>query len=80
MKKQIIRSRHAEAPNKKRELTLGVDSSKVSILEERDEVGLGSLLESHDGGRLEAQVRLYAQYSISMVALESIHLKGSNRP
>ena len=38
---------------------LGVDGSEVRVLEERDEVGLGGLLERHDGGRLEAQVGLY---------------------
>ncbi len=40
--------------------TLGVDGSQVGVLEEGDEVGLGSLLERHDGGRLEAQVRLHS--------------------
>ena len=38
--------------------TLGVDGAQVGVLEERDEVGLGSLLEGHDGGRLEPQVGL----------------------
>jgi hypothetical protein len=38
--------------------TLGVDSSQVGVLEERDEVCLGSLLQSHDGGGLEAEVSL----------------------
>lgn len=37
---------------------LGVDGGQVGVLEERDEVGLGSLLEGHDGGRLEPQVGL----------------------
>ena len=37
---------------------LGVDGREVGVLEERDEVGLGSLLEGHDGGRLEAEVGL----------------------
>jgi hypothetical protein len=37
---------------------LGVDGSQVGVLEERDEVGLGGLLEGHDGRRLEAEVRL----------------------
>jgi hypothetical protein len=35
-----------------------VDSGKVGILKERDEVSLGRLLECHNGGRLEAQVGL----------------------
>ena len=38
--------------------TLGVDGSQVGVLEERDEVGLSSLLESHDGGRLETEIGL----------------------
>lgn len=38
--------------------TLGVDGAKVGIFEERDEVSLDGLLESTDGGRLEAEVRL----------------------
>ena len=38
--------------------TLGGDGSQVGVLEERDEVRLSSLLEGHDGGRLEAQIRL----------------------
>jgi hypothetical protein len=38
--------------------TLGVDSAQVGILEEGDEVSLDGLLESTDGGRLEAQVGL----------------------
>jgi hypothetical protein len=38
--------------------TLGVDGGEVGVLEEGDEVGLGSLLEGHDGRRLEAEVGL----------------------
>ena len=38
---------------------LGVNGSQVGVLEERDEVRLGSLLERHDGRRLEAEVGLY---------------------
>jgi histone H3 len=38
--------------------TLGVDGAQVGILEERDEVGLDGLLESTNGGGLEAEVRL----------------------
>ena len=36
----------------------GVDGAEVGVLEETDEVGLRSLLEGHDGGRLEPQVSL----------------------
>ena len=35
-----------------------MDGSQVSILEQGDEVSLGGLLESHDGGGLEAQIGL----------------------
>lgn len=38
--------------------TLGVDGAQVSVLEERDEVGLDRLLEGTDGGGLEAEVAL----------------------
>ena len=38
--------------------TLGVDGAQVGVLEERDEVGLDGLLESTDGGGLEAEVAL----------------------
>lgn len=38
--------------------TLGVDGAKVGVLEERDKVGFDGLLESTDGRRLEAEIRL----------------------
>jgi len=38
--------------------TLGMDGAKVGVLEERDEVGLHGLLESTNGRRLKAKVRL----------------------
>lgn len=38
--------------------TLGVDSAKVGVLEEGDEVGLNRLLEGTDGRALEAEVGL----------------------
>jgi hypothetical protein len=38
--------------------TLGVDGAKVGVLEEGDEVRLDGLLQSTNGGRLEAQVGL----------------------
>merc|ERR1712060_671612 len=37
---------------------LGVDGAQVGVLEETDEVGLGGLLQSEDGGGLEPQVGL----------------------
>ena len=33
-----------------------MDGAEVGVLEERDEVGLDGLLESADGGRLEAEI------------------------
>lgn len=36
--------------------SLGVDSAKVGVLEEGDEISLNGLLESTDGRRLEAEV------------------------
>ena len=38
--------------------TLGVDGAQVGVLKQADEVGLASFLQSHDGGRLEAQISL----------------------
>jgi len=38
--------------------TLGVDGAQVGVLEEGDEVRLDGLLQSTDGGRLEAEVGL----------------------
>ena len=38
--------------------TLGVDGAEVGVLEEGDQVGLYGLLESTDGGGLEAEIGL----------------------
>ena len=38
--------------------TLGVDGAQVGILEQRDKVSLSSLLESHNGRALEAEIVL----------------------
>ena len=38
--------------------TLGVDGAQVGIFEKTNEVSLGSFLQSHNGGRLEAEVGL----------------------
>ena len=38
--------------------TLGVDGAQVGVLEETHQVSLAGLLQSHDGGALEAQVGL----------------------
>jgi len=56
----------ALAPDPSRELDvlwhdghpLGVDSAQVGVLEEADQVGLGSFLESSNGSRLEPEVGL----------------------
>ena len=37
---------------------LGVDVAEVGVLEQPDEVGLGCLLQGHDGGALDAEVGL----------------------
>ena len=50
--------------------TLGVDSAQVGVLEEPDEVGLASLLESHDGGALESQVGLEVLCDLTYQTLE----------
>ena len=38
--------------------TLSVDGTQVSVLEQTDEIGLASLLQSHDGRALEAEISL----------------------
>lgn len=50
--------------------SLGVDGSQVGVLEERDEVRLGSLLESHDGRRLESEIGLEVLGNLSDESLE----------
>jgi histone H3 len=50
--------------------TLGVDGSKVGVLEERDEVSLGRLLEGEDGRRLEAEVGLEVLSNLTNKTLE----------
>lgn len=50
--------------------TLGVDGGQVGVLEEGDEVSLGGLLESHDGGGLEAQVGLEVLSDLTNEPLE----------
>lgn len=52
--------------------TLGVDGSQVGVLEERDEVGLGGLLERHDGRRLEAEVGLEVLSNLTDETLEAV--------
>jgi len=47
-----------------------VDGAQVGVLKERDEVSLNGLLESTDGGRLEAKVRLEVLSDFTDQALE----------
>lgn len=49
---------------------LGVDRAEVGVLEESDEVGLGSLLQCPDGGRLEPEVGLEVLRDLPDQALE----------
>ena len=50
--------------------TLGVDGTKVGILEESNEVGLTSFLESHDGCALETEVSLEVLSDLTDKTLE----------
>jgi len=50
--------------------TLGMDGAQVGILEQADEVCLNRLLESTDGGRLEAEVRLEVLGNLTNQSLE----------
>ena len=49
---------------------LGVDRAQVGVLEEPDKVGLGRLLQGHDGGALEAEVGLEVLGDLADEALE----------
>jgi len=50
--------------------TLGVDSAKVGVLEQRDKVCLNGLLESTDGRRLESKIRLEVLSNLTNETLE----------
>ena len=50
--------------------TLGVDRAQVGVLEEANEVGLGSLLEGEDGRSLESKVALEVLRDLAHEALE----------
>jgi hypothetical protein len=50
--------------------TLGVDGAQVGVLEQTDQVGLASLLQSHNGGGLEAKVGLEVLSDLPHQALE----------
>ena len=47
-----------------------MDGAEVGVLEERDEVGLDGLLESADGGALEAEVALEVLCNLTNQTLE----------
>ena len=49
---------------------LGVDGAEVGVLEEGDEVRLGGLLESDDGGSLESEIILEILGDLADKALE----------
>ena len=49
---------------------LGVDGAKIRVLEQTDQVGLTSLLQSHDSGALEPQVSLEVLGNLSHKSLE----------
>eukprot|EP00808_Paulinella_micropora_P021688 g4366.t1 len=50
--------------------TLGMNGAQVGVLEERDEVGFGCLLQSKDGGSLEAKIVLEILGNLADQALE----------
>ena len=50
--------------------SLGVDGAKVSVLEEADHVGLGSLLEGENGGGLETELVSVLRGDLSNESLE----------
>ena len=50
--------------------TLGVDGAQVGILEQGDEVSLSSLLESHNGRALEAEIVLEILSNLTDESLE----------
>ena len=50
--------------------SLGVDGAQVGVFEKTNEVGLGSFLESHDGGRLESEISLEVLGDFSDESLE----------
>ena len=50
--------------------TLGVDGAQVGVLEQTDQVSLAGLLQSHDGGALEAQIGLEVLSDLTHKTLE----------
>jgi hypothetical protein len=42
--------------------TLSMDSSKIGVFEERNEISLSGFLKSHDGGGLETEIGLHATH------------------
>jgi histone H3 len=50
--------------------TLGVDGTQVGVLEKSNKVGLGSLLKSKNGSRLETKIRLEVLGNLAHKTLE----------
>ena len=50
--------------------TLGVNGAQVGVFEKTNEVSLGSFLQSHNGGRLEAEVCLEILSNLTDKSLE----------
>ena len=74
-KRNKLRALTAEAAGKLDVLgldgdTLGVDGAQVGVLEEGDEVSLNGLLESTDGGGLEAEIGLEVLGDLTNQTLE----------
>jgi len=55
-----------------------VDSGQVGVFEERDEVSLGSFLESHNGGRLETKIGLEILSDFTNETLEATEFRSQN--
>lgn len=59
--------------------TLSVDSAEVGVLEEGDEVGLDGLLESTDGGALEAEVGLEVLSDLTDLCIDALECDAKVR-
>lgn len=57
--------------------TLGVNGAQVGVLKEGDEVGLDGLLESADGGRLEAEVGFEVLGDLTNLWADDASVRGS---
>ena len=59
------------AEKRKQESVSAHDGSQVCVFKERDEVRLSGFLQSHDGGRLEAEIGLEVLSDFTDEALEA---------